>query len=83
MIGLRTWGVLGAQLAFLFCGHRRGMRDGGTWGDGILPILVRPVRFERTTHGFEGHCSIQLSYGREPAARNYHAARVDTSWRPR
>ncbi len=27
-------------------------------------FLVRPVRFERTTHGFEGHCSIQLSYGR-------------------
>jgi hypothetical protein len=25
---------------------------------------VRPVRFERTTRGFEGHCSIQLSYGR-------------------
>ena len=47
-----------------------------------LPILVRPVRFERTTHGFEGHCSIQLSYGRETAARTYHAERVDTSWRP-
>ena len=31
------------------------------------PILVRPVRFERTTHGFEGHCSIQLSYGRKDA----------------
>src|ERR1019366_6356382 len=55
-------------------GGRRG--DRGERGDGAKesprrgPAIdvwnfVRPVRFERTTHGFEGHCSIQLSYGRE------------------
>jgi hypothetical protein len=26
--------------------------------------LVRPERFERSTHSLEGCCSIQLSYGR-------------------
>ena len=29
--------------------------------------LMRPVRFERTTHSLEGCCSIQLSYGRRSA----------------
>lgn len=26
--------------------------------------MVRPERFELSTRGLEGHCSIQLSYGR-------------------
>src|ERR1700733_7437077 len=41
--------------------------------------MVRPVRFERTTHGFEGHCSIQLSYGRKCAAPAYHVMDTRTS----
>lgn len=28
--------------------------------------MVRPTRFERVTFALEGHCSIQLSYGRMP-----------------
>lgn len=29
-----------------------------------LLFLARPERFELPTNGFEGHCSIQLSYER-------------------
>ena len=29
-----------------------------------VQCMVRPARLERATHGLEGRCSIQLSYGR-------------------
>src|SRR5579864_7827979 len=33
----------------------------------VVKKLARPERFELPTHGFEGRCSIHLSYGRAPS----------------
>ena len=44
--------------------------------------LARPAGFEPATHGLEGRCSIQLSYGRSANSKLKWSVRQDLNLRP-
>ncbi len=44
--------------------------------------MARPTGFEPVTHGLEGRCSIQLSYGRSTNQTNFREMVGETGFEP-
>jgi predicted nucleotidyltransferase len=47
----------------IYAYHKKSLLKRARWLAKTGFDLVIPARFERATHGLEGRCSVQLSYG--------------------